>query len=253
MNKIILKLKKEKFSFFKYFLFTYLKYYKIYEKNVVNDVFFIPIRKSLKNSYIKALSAFLKSKNISQILVVDDEIKDTFKTEFSIIYGKNTYRTMFCDVLSFLAENKLFNYEIVFLSDNIKEIKEYAENCVKKVKSISVLTQKPYLYESMRDYFLLKYGVMINIKTKKEKLKKHNKIYVNAGGKRVFEKSTFKNVVLLDIFNVYEAGFCHIILENNKLSKEYTKLLKCSHTAGLAEFLEEEKKGFNLKIVNIKK
>lgn len=253
MNKIILKLSKERFSYFKYFIFTYLKRDKIYEKFVEKDVFFIPFKKRLKPAYLKALVRFLKRKKIERILPFDEEIKESLRKDFSIINGKNIYRTIFCNVLSFLAENKLDNYEIVFISDNIAEIKKQAEQCVKKVKSISVLTDKAYLYESMRDYFLEKYGVMINIRTKKEKLKKHNKIYVNAGAVRVYERSAFKNVNLLDIYNVYEGGYRHIILENNSYSKEYTNLLKCSHTAALAEFLDEEKKVKNLKIVNIKK
>lgn len=253
MNKMILKLSYEKFSFVKYFLFTYFKLEKIYDKNIEKDIFFIPFKKRLKPRYIAALTRFLKRKNIKEILVLDEEIKEYFRTEFSIIIGKNIYRAIFCEALDFLADGKLDNYEIVFISDNIAEIKKEAESCVKKVKSISVLTNKAYLYESMRDYFLEKYGVMINIKTKKEKLKKHNKIYVNAGSVRVFEKTLFKNVNLLDIYNVYEGGFNHIILENTKASKEYTKLLKCAHSAALAEFLEEDKKANNLKIVNIKK
>ncbi len=253
MNKIILKLSKENFSYIKYFLFTYFKRDKIYEKFIEKNVFFIPFKKSLKSAYLKALIRFLKRKNIEKILPLDEEIKESLRKDFSVINGKNIYRTIFCDVLVFMSENKLFNYEIIFISDNIAEIKKQAESCVKKVKSISVLTNKPYLYDSMRDYFLEKYGVMINIRTKKEKLKKHNKIYVNAGAVKVYEKSVFKNVNLLDIYNVYEGGYRHIILENNSYSKEYTNLLKCAHTAALAEFLEEENEVKSLKIVNIKK
>ena len=94
---------------------------------------------------------------------------------------------------------------------------------------------------------------MLNIKVKKEKLKKNNKIYVNAGGMRVFDKSLFKNVNLIDIYSVYEGGLNEIIFENNNLSKEYTKLLKCPYSAALADFLEQEKSEEKLKIVNIKK
>lgn len=253
MNKMILKLSEENFSFIKYILFTYFKCDKIYEKNIKKDVFFIPFKKRLKPAYIAALTRFLKKKNTEEILVVDKEIKECFKKEFSIIIGKNIYSAIFCKVLEFLADGKLDNYEIIFISDNIKEIKKQAESCVKKVKNISVLTNKPYLYESMRDYFLEKYGVMINIRTKKEKLKKHNKIYVNSGAVRVYEKSAFKNVNLLDIYDVYEGGLKYIIFENNNKSKEYTKLLKCSYSAALAEFLESDKMIKNIKIVNIKK
>ncbi len=253
MNKVILKLSKDNFSFFKYILFTYFKCDKIYEKNVEKNVFFIPFKKRLKPAYLRALVRFLKNKNIDKILILDDEIKDCFKKEFSIINGKNIYSAIFCDVLDFIAEGKIHDYEIIFISDNIAEIKKQAESCIKKVKNISVLTNKPYLYESMRDYFLEKYGVMMNIRTKKEKLKKHNKIYVNAGSVRAYEKTAFKNVILLDIYNVYEGGYSHIIFENNSVSKEYTNLLKCAHSAGLAEFLEEENEIKKLKIVNIKK
>lgn len=253
MNKIILKLSEERFSYLKYILFTYFKCNKIYEKNIEKNVFFVPFKKTLKSAYIKGLSRFLKSKNIKEIMCVEKETIKHFKKEFSIIDGKNIYRTIFCDILTFLSCNKLFDYEIIFISDNIKEIKFLAENCVKHVKSLSVLTNKPFLYESMRDYFFEKYGVMLNIKVKKERLKKHNKIYVNAGGMRVFDKYLFKNLHLIDIYGVYEGGFNEIIFENNKLSKEYTKLLKCPYCAALADFLEQDKSDEKLKILNIKK
>ena len=253
MNKIILKLSEERFNFFKYILFTYLKCNKIYDKNIEKNVFFVPFKKTLKSAYIRALSRFLKGKNIKEIMCVEKGIKKHFQTEFSIINGINIYRTIFCDVLNFVSNNKLFDYEIIFISDNIKEIKFLAEKCVKNVKTLSVLTNKPYLYESMRDYFFEKYGVMLNIKVKKDKLKKHNKIYVNAGGMIVFDKALFKNINLIDIYGVYEGGFNEIIFENNKLSKEYTKLLKCPYCAALADFLEQDKSGEKIKIVNIKK
>lgn len=253
MNKIILKLSEERFSFLKYILFTYFKCNKIYEQNIEKNVFFVPFRKTLKSAYIKALSRFLKYKNIKVIMCVEREINRYFKSNFSIINGINIYRTIFCDILNYLSNNKLFDYEIIFISDNIKEIKLLAEKCIKNVKNISVLTNKPFLYESTRDYFFEKYGVMLNIKVKKDKLKKHNKIYVNAGGMRVFDKSLFKNLNLIDIYGVYEGGFNEIIFENNKLSKEYTKLLKCPYCAALADFLEQEKSEEKIKIVNIKK
>ena len=88
MNKIILKLSEERFSYLKYILFTYFKCNKIYEKNIEKTVFFVPYKKNLKSAYIKALSRFLKSKNIKEIMCVEKEIKKDFQTEFSIINGR---------------------------------------------------------------------------------------------------------------------------------------------------------------------
>lgn len=250
---MILKLCENNFSFFKYFLFTYFKMDKIYEKNIENNVFLIPFKKTLKHRYLLALTRFLKRKKIDEICVIDDLLKDELRNSFSIINGKNIYRTIFCDILNFMSENKLYNYEIIFVSDNINEIKNLAQKCVKNVKTISVLTQKPYLYESMRDFFLQKYGVMLNIKGKKDKLKKHNKIYVNCGANKIYDKTTFKNVNILDIYNVYEGAYRHIILDAEGEAKKITKLLKCPYSLALAEFLNGVKKEKNYKIVNIKK
>ena len=105
----------------------------------------------------------------------------------------------------------------------------------------------------MNDFLLSKYGVKLNIRTKKEKLKKHNKIYINCGSNRVFEKNFFKNVNMLDIYNVYEGVFNTIILEATAKEKEYTKALKCPYSLALAEFLYGTQNVKKVKIVNIKK
>ena len=253
MEKIIIVKDKKRLSFIKYFIFTYLKCSKIFEKNLRGDILYIPYKKRLKKPYITAIEKFLKKKQIKEILPLEEEFKGCFNNYFRVINGINIYRTIFCDVLNFFAKNNLYEYEIVFISDNLKEIKELAQKCVKKVKSISVLTQKPFLYESMSDFFLSKYGVNLNIKEKKDKLKKNKKIYINAGANRVFEKNTFNNVNLIDIYNVYEGAYHDIILESTQKSKHYTKLLKCPYNAALAEFINEQKNAKNIKIVNIKK
>ena len=253
MKKIILLKQKEKFSYIKYFLFTYFKKYSLYDKYIEKDIFKIPCKKRLKRAYLKALCQFLKNKNITHILTFDEEIKEALRNNFSIIIGKNIYRTIFLDILNFLSENMLYEYEVIFISDNIKEIKELMEKCAKSVKNVSVLTQKPYLFESLKDLMLSKYGMTLNIRTKKEKLKKNHKIYVNTGANRIFEKSMFKNVNMIDIYNVYEGAYNEIILCATPEVKEYTKQLKCPYLLPLAEFLYGEKKDKNLKIVNIKK
>jgi len=253
MNSVIIKKQKNGFSYVKYFLFTYFKKYSLFEENLKKDVLYIPCKKTLKNSYLKAICVFLKNKGINAVLTFDEDIKRVLKYNFSVIDGINIYRAIFNNILDFIASQKLYEYEVVFLSDNIKEIKELAEKCVKKVKNISVLTKKPYLYESLKNLMIKKYGVTINIRTKKEKLKKKNKIYINAGANRAFDKSTFKNVGILDIYNVYEGAYNEIILYPDKKAKEYTKLLKCPYNLPLAEFLYGEKIPEDLKIVNIKK
>lgn len=253
MKRIVVKKQKERFSLLKYVMFTYFKKYSLFDEFLKKDVLFIPYKKRLKSAYLKAICVFLKSKGIKEILTYDQEIKEVFKYNFSVINGKNIYCAIFNDILDFMASGRLYEYEVVFLSDNIKEIRELSEKCVKKVKNISILTEKPYLYESLKDLMIQKYGVTLNIRTKNEKLKKKNKIYVNSGPNRVFDKSTFNNVNLLDIYNVYECGYNEIILYPDKKAKEYTKLLKCPYNLALAEFLYGEKVPDNLKVVNIKK
>ena len=253
MKRIIVTKQKEGFSFIKYILFTYFKKNSLYEENLKNDILFIPYKKRLKTAYLKAICVFLKSKGIKEILTFDRDIKEVFKYNFSVIDGKNIYCAIFNNILDFMASGRLYEYEVVFLSDNIKEIRYFSEKCVKKVKNISILTEKPYLYESLKDLMMQKYGVTLNIRTKKEKLKKKNKIYVNSGPNRVFDKSAFNNVNILDIYNVYECVYNEIILYPDKKAKEYTKLLKCPYNLALAEFLYGEKIPDNLKIVNIKK
>lgn len=253
MKKIILTKTKKDFSYIKYFMFVYMKKYNLYDKYIHNDIFYIPYKKRLKIRYLDTICDFLKRKNIDSFLAFDEEIKKHFKKHFSAIIGKNIYSTLFCDILDFLSKNKLYEYELVFISDNLKETKKLAEKSVKKVKSISVLTQNPYLYESMKDYLYSKYGITLNIKTKKEKFKKHNKIYINCGANRVFEKSAFTNVNILDIYNVYDGAYSTIILESSEHEKKYTNTLKCPYSLGLAEFLYSEKDNKKYKIVNIKK
>lgn len=250
---IILKKSKENFSYIRYFMFIYLKKYRVYEKNIKNDILFIPYKKRLNSRYLKALVEFLRSKNTEKFMTFDEDIKNEFKKYFSVIYGKNIYNTIFYDILNFMSKNKLYEYEIIFISDNIKEIKNLIDKCVKNVKAISVFTQKPHLYESMQDYTISKYGVLLNIKTKKDKIKKHNKIYVNCGHSEVFDKGMFKNVNLLDIYNVYENSFSSIILESTAKEKEYTKVLECPYSLALAEFLYGNESDKKYKIVNIKK
>lgn len=250
---IILKKSKDNFSYIRYFLFTYIKRYSVYDKNIKDDIFYIPFKKKLNKSYKNALKEYLKKKNIKKFLAVDEDIKDYLKTCFSTIDGENIYNAIFYKILLFLSKNKLNEYEIIFVSDNIKQIKKLIEISAKRVKNISVLTQNPYLYESMKDYVLSKYGILLNIKNKNEKLKKHNKIYVNCGYNRVFEKSFFKNVNMLDIYNVYEDAFNTIILEATSKEKEYTKKLKFPYTIALAEFLYSDEKTKKYKIVSIKK
>lgn len=250
---IILKKSKNNFSYIKYFLFTYLKKYSVYEKYIDENVFFIPYKKTLKKRYFKALCEFLKRKNTDKILVVEEDIKKEFKKYFSVINGKNIYNTIFCDILNFMSKNRLFEYEIIFVSDNIKEIKNMIEKCIKKVKGVGILTKKPELYESMKEFTLSKYGVVLNIKKNNEKLKKHNKIYVNCGNIKVFDESFFKNVTMLDFYNVYEGAQNKIILEQNQKEKELTKKLNVPYTIDIAEFLYEKINEKEYKIVNIKK
>lgn len=253
MKKIILSKQKESFSYIKYFMFTYLKKYSLYNKYIKGDILFVPYKKRLKYAYLKAICEFLKSKNITHILTFDEDIKEGLRNNFSIIIGKNIYRAIFLDILNYTAKEKLYEYDIIFISDNIKEIKELMEKCVKRVRNVSVLTEKPYLFESLKDLMLSKYGVTLNIRTKKEKLKKNNKIYVNSGANRIFEKSMFKNVNMIDIYNVYEGAYNEIILCATPRSKEYTKRLKCPYLLPLAEFLYGDRIDENVKIVNIKK
>lgn len=253
MKRIIVKKQKEGFSYIKYVLFTYFKKYSLFDEFLKKDVLFIPYKKRLKSAYLKAICVFLKSKGTKEILALDEDVKNVLKYNFSVINGENIYSAIFNNILDFLASGKLYEYEVIFLSDNIKEIKKLSEKCVKNVKNISILTEKPYLYESLKDLMIQKYGVTLNIRTRKEKLKKKNKIYVNAGFHRVFEKGTFNNVNILDIYNVYEGGYNEIILYPDKKAKEYTNLLKCPYNQALAEFLYGEKIPDDLKIVNIKK
>jgi len=256
MEKILIYTDKNNFSYIRYFLFTYLKINKVYEKYLSKNTFKIPYKKELKPRYIETLKKFLKKKNIVKLCffkIEKEELVKEFKTSFSVINGRNIYNTNFNNILSFLSGEKLHEKEIVFISDNLKEISELSKKCVKKVKAISVLTEKPYLYESLKDEFLEKYGLLINVKTKKEKLKKNNKIYVNCGANRVFPENTFKNVVLIDIFKVYEGAYNEIILWAEGNLKKETKQLKTPLNLRLAEFFEDEKEVKNYKISDIKK
>lgn len=251
--KLILVKNKKSFSYLRYFLFTYFKNYSVYDKFIEDDIFYIPFKKRLSDAYLNALKTYLKTKNMQLFLSFDEEIKKEFKKVFSTINIINIYNTIFLDVLKFFTKNNLYEYEIIFVSDNIKEIKDLIDKCIKNVKSVSVLTEKPYLYESMKDYVFLKYGVLLNVKSKKEKLKKHNKIYVNCGYIRVFDKNLFKNVNMIDVFDVYEGVINSIILEANQKEKEYARKLDCPYSLALAEFLYGEEKEKKYKIVNIKK
>lgn len=253
MKKIIIKKEEKNFSYIFYFIFTYLKKYKIYDRFIKEDIFYLPFKKRLNSAYLRALKEYLKSKKITHFLSFDKEIERAFKNTFSAINGNKIYNTIFIDILEFLSENNLNSYEIVFVSDNVKEIKNLIEKCIKKVKAVSVLTEKPFLYESIKDYALLKYGVNINIRTKKEKLKKHNKIYVNCGSNRVFDYTFFNNVNMLDIYSVYKEGLKTIILEAQSKEKEYTKALNWPYSLALAEFLHPNENNKKLKIVSIKK
>ena len=247
------KKSEENFSYIKYFVFTYLKKYSVYEKYIDENLFFIPYKKRIKPRYLKAISEFLRQKNTEKILAVDEDIKNELKKYFSVINGKNIYNAIFFDILNFLAKNRLFEYEIIFVSDNIKEIKSMIEKCIKNVGGVGILTKKEYLYESIREFTLFKYGVMLNIKKNNEKLKKHNKIYVNCGSSATFSKSFFKNVNMLDIYNVYDGAYNKIILESNREEKELIKRLNCPYSLDIAEFLYGNKRDKKYKIVNIKK
>ena len=253
MKKIILTKTKNDFSYIRYFMFLYFKKYNLYKKYIKENIFFIPYKKRLNNRYLQRIKEFMKYEKITDFFTYEEEIKSYFKNYFCVIYGKNIYRDIFCDIINFMTKEKSYEYELIFISDNIKEIKILAEKTVKKVKSISVLTQKPFLYESMKDYFFFKYGVLLNIKTKKEKLKKHNKLYINCGANRTFDKNSFAGVNILDIYNVYEGAYKTIILESKGKEKEYTNLLKCPYLIGLAEFLHDGKQGKKYKIADIKK
>lgn len=248
---IILKKSKNNFSYIRYFLFTYLKIYSVYEKYFNENIFYIPYKKTLKLRYFERLKEFLRKKEVIKILALEEDIKEYFKKYFSVIYGKYIYSTIFYNVLEFLANGRLFDYEIIFVSDNLKEIKIMIEKCVKNVKSVSVLTNSEHLYDSLAEFTLYKYGTELNIRTKKEKLKKKNKIYVNCGHNLVFEKNFFKNVNMLDIYGVYEGAYKNIILEAKETEKEFIKLLECEFLMSIAEFLygKECDKKFKIKAV----
>lgn len=253
LKKIIIKKEEKNFSFFKYLMFTYFKKCKIYDRYIVDDIFYLPFKKRLNNSYKKALINYLKTKKVTHFLSFEKELERVFKNTFCVIDGKNIYNTIFLDILNFITKGQLYEYELIFISDNIKEIKMLMEKAAKKVKSISVLTEKPHLYESIKDLLFIKYGVLLNIKTKKEKLKKHNKIYINCGINRVFNTSFFKNVNMIDIYKIYDGAYNNIILEENLKEKEYTKRLSCAFSLELAEYLYNDKKDKKFKIVNMKK
>lgn len=251
--KLILKKSKDGFSYIRYFLFVYFKRYGLYEKYIENNTFKIPYKKTINLRYKEALKEFLRWKKTEKILPLDDDLKEEFKKYFSVINGKNIYNTIFCDALNFLADNRLFEYEIIFVSDNIKEIKSRIEQCAKSVKGISVLTKRPHLYESLSEFTLYKYGVLLNIKTKSEKLKKNKKIYVNCGHSPLFDKGFFKNVNMIDIYDVYEGAYKNIILKADEEEKEIIKCLKCPFSIGFAEFLYGKETEKKFKISAIKK
>ena len=71
MNKIIIKKCENNFSYIRYFIFTYIKKYSVYEKYIEEDIFYLPYKKRLNKAYLKALVEFLKKKNISVFLSFD--------------------------------------------------------------------------------------------------------------------------------------------------------------------------------------
>ena len=250
---LILKKSKNGFSYIRYFLFSYFKRYNLYEKYIEKSVFKIPYKNELKPRYKEALKEFLRYKKTEKILPLDDDLKEYFKKYFSVICGENIYNTIVYDALEFLAGGRLYEYEIVFVSDNIKEIKNIIEKCIKYAGGISVLTKRPELYEGLAEFTLYKYGVLLNIKTKNEKLKKNKKIYVNCGHSVIFDKGFFKNVNMLDIYNVYDGAKRNIILKADEKEKEFSKSLNCPFSIGLAEFLYGKECDKKFKIVSIKK
>ena len=91
MEKIIIVKDKKRFSFLKYFIFTYLKCSKIFEKNLKGDILYIPYRKRLKKPYITAIERFLKKKQIKEILPIEQELTGYFNYCFRVINGINIY------------------------------------------------------------------------------------------------------------------------------------------------------------------
>lgn len=263
-----------------FFLFYYFGWKKLLKKNTYLKenmcLLKIPLpeftKEEKKKRYFLKVMRYLKKKNVKKLYInhiQDNQLKCILKKEFPVFYGKELFSAYFSDILKFFITKKGYrseSCEIIFISNYPKVVREYILQCYKNVKNISIFTTNGTLFQALIDEFREKYGMFIQKKGKNDKVKKHNKIYVNLDAERIVDSAFFKDANILDIYDIYKNAINEILfsykikdnsfLKENKIVKnipftEYYAKALCKEKDGkkMIDFLKEK----HYKIVNIKK
>ena len=212
-----------KFDFLLYRLFGWKKMLKkiTFCQNHIN-LFTLPLPKKMKErqkkKYFTKLCNYFHRLDIQSVCcsnIMDDLLRYYLKTEFQWIDGSAVFSELFFDVISSFCVKKGYNLEeceLIFLSNCPKDVRNYIEKSLKKVKKISIFTTNPSLFDGFVQEFRDQYGIFIQVKGKDDKVKKYNKIYINCEPDRIVDESFFSSVHLIDPYRVYHGAFNEILL-----------------------------------------
>lgn len=262
------------------FLFCFFGYRRLLKNKIIKrnnmNMIKIPLPPKMKEKhkkrYFTKLCRYYHEINVKNICfhnLNDDLLKYYIKTEFQMISGSMVFYEIFLDIISFFAAKKGYNLnecELIFISNYPKEVHKLILKCFKYVKNISVYTTNPRKFENLSNELRNQYGIFIEIKNGKNKVRKYNKIYINCEADRIVDEASFQSVNLIDIYKVYKGGFHDVLLsyktkedrfikENNIVknlcfTEYYIKTLYTNIEKNtIKNFLKEN----DYKIVNIKK
>lgn len=254
-----------------YFIGYLLTFHKIKKENI--KILKIPtasdFHKSFQIKYANRICKLLHRHHVKNICIEqieDGVLQDYLKREFTIFYGREIFIDIFPEVLKFFTKKKGYSLnecELVFIANYPEDIVQYLEKCKKMVKNISVFTNNKENFEKITNHFLKNYGIHMHLLGENDKIKKHQRIYINCEPIKIVKETFFESVFLIDIFNIYKGAFSKIILfyktEDDKFLKENEVIKNLSFTS----FYVKEKggkadihaflKNKNFKIMNIKK
>lgn len=210
-------------------LFCFLGIKQFLKKRIIKGkkllIISIPLPKfmgeKLQKLYFKKLCKFFHNMNIRNICAYNIKnpiLAHKLRTEFYILKGISVFYDAFYDILERFSKKigySLKECELVLISNYPREVRQYILKIIKHVKSIVVYTTKPDKFTNMIEDIKNQYGIYITLKSKEDRAKKYNKIYVNIEPTPIFKESFFQSVHIIDIYKFYKGAFQDVIFSYN--------------------------------------
>ena len=252
------------------FRFTHFKSEKLVKENIKREgrmtIIHIPkihTKKPAKiRKYYNKWCYILKMMGIKYFCagnIENELLKYYLRNAFSEIRGEAVLRNHFDEIISYFAKKKGFSLsecEIVLISDQPTVCRGYFEKVIRKVRKITVYTNKEALFSDLSEELRKEYGVHLSIKGKEQKPKYFRRLYVNLEEDYLFPRSFFQQIPILDIYQTYQNSYHKILFEYKTEMENVINTYKIAKNLTFTAYLEEimkETQQKNYKITNIAK